>query len=425
MKKKILSLLACAMMAASATMGLTACGDNSITVWASQTQKTLVEKLIADYLKENTDFGVPVKVGVVGEDGAYANLSKDVQAGAGIYGFANDQIMNLKSIGALSALSDTMVAKIKESDDALAVEAGKIGDKYYGYPYAADNGFFMYYDSSVVSETQAQDLTAVINACKKAHKYFIMQLETDGAWYFGSFFYGAGGKYDIKWDGATLESAKCNFDEKAVDINGAVSDTYTIGQIGAQAAIDATQNRGGGGFLHGNDTIIEQRLADGNLGAVITGTWNAKKIQDALGENYAAAACPKYTSTLDGRTYRMAPFIGYKMYAVNGFTKPEYVSKAHSLAAYLASETAQKQRFDALQIGPSNKKVQQDSEVKKNVALQALFSQQSYAVIQGPLPSAYWEVLKTFSGDVYKGAIKSENLAEKLKNLIEGLNNAS
>ena len=423
MKKRFLALFACCAIAASATLGLTACGskDDSITVWAPQTQQTLVRKLVDDFLAENEDFGLKVNVGVCGEDSAYSQVSVDPQASADIYGFANDQLMNLKGCGGLSYLSEAMVAKIKETDDPLAVEAGRIGDKYYGYPYAADNGYFMYYDSSIISEEQSKNVADVIAACKKAHKYFIMQLETDGAWYFGSFFYGAGGKYETEWDGDVLLSAKCNFNDKAVDINGVASDTYTIGQIGAQAGIDVTQNKSNaGGFLHGNDTVIEQRLLANDLGAVITGTWNAAKIQTALGENYAATACPQYTSSLDGRTYRMAPFIGYKMYAVNGYSK--HVSESHRLAQYLASETAQQQRFDALQIGPSNKNVQKSDAVKKNVALQALFSQQSYAVIQGPLPDNYWSVLKTFSGDICTGAINSSNLKDKLNDLIKGLN---
>ncbi len=423
MKKQLFALLACGTIAAGATIGLTGCGagDNSITVWAPLTQQTLVKKLVNDFLAENEDFGLEVKVDVCGEDNAYAQVSVDPQASADIYGFANDQLMNLKGCGGLSFLSDVMVEKIKSTDDALAVEAGRIGDKYYGYPYAADNGYFMYYDSSVINETQAQNIGDVIAACKKARKYFIMQLETDGAWYFGSFFYGAGGKYDTEWDGDELLSANCNFDEFAVDVNGVASTTYTIGEIGAQAGYDVTHDKNGAGFgfLHGNDSVIEQQLSAGTLGAVITGTWNAAKIQNSLGENYAATACPQYTSSLDGRTYRMAPFIGYKMYAVNGYTK--HVSQSHRLAQYLASETAQQQRFDSLQIGPSNLKVQQSDAVKANVALQALFSQKDYAVVQGPLPDTYWSVLKTFSGDICKGAINSENLKAKLDELIKGL----
>jgi len=86
-----------------------------------------------------------------------------------------------------------------------------------------------------------------------------MQLQTDGAWYFGSFFYGAGGKYETEWDDAELVSAKCNFNEMAVDVNGVPSDTYTIGQIGATAGIDVTQNKSAAGRIRqGNNSVIDQ-----------------------------------------------------------------------------------------------------------------------------------------------------------------------
>lgn len=422
MKKQLIALLACGAISAGATLGLTGCGggDNTLTVWAPQTQQTLVQKLVNDFLAENPDFGLEVKIGICGEDNAYANVSVDPQASADVYGFANDQLMNLKGCGGLSMIPDGMVEKIKATDDPLAVEAGKIGDNYYGYPYAADNGYFMYYDKSVVTAEQTKNIKDVIDACKRSHKYFIMQLQTDGAWYFGSFFYGAGGKYETEWDDAELVSAKCNFNEMAVDVNGIKSDTYTIGQIGATAGIDVTQNKSAaGGFLHGNDTVIDQRLKAGDLGAVITGTWNAAIIEEALGENYAAAPCPNYTSRLDGRTYHMAPFIGYKMYAVNSYTK--HNREAHLLAQYLASETAQDQRFDALKIGPSNLKVQNSEKVQANVALKALFAQKDYAVVQGPLPDNYWSELKTFAGDICNGTINDGNLNDKLSQLIAGL----
>lgn len=107
------------------------------------------------------------------------------------------------------------------------------------------------------------------------------------------------------------------------------------------------------------------------------------------------------------------------MYAVNSYTK--HNREAHLLAQYLASETAQDQRFDALKIGPSNLKVQNSEKVQANVALKALFAQKDYAVVQGPLPDNYWSELKTFAGDICNGTINDGNLNDKLSQLIAGL----
>ncbi|MDE5721626.1 MAG: extracellular solute-binding protein [Clostridia bacterium] len=422
-KKRILSLLACGVMAAGATIGLAACkkDDNTITVWAPQNQQTLVKSLVDDFLKENPDFGLNVNFGVCGEDQAFATVSKDVQASADIYGFANDQLMNLRKAGGLSPLSDKAVDVIKQNNDLKSVDAGKITeggvDKYYGYPYAADNGFFMYYDKSVVTDESAATLEGVLNSCAKQHKYFVMQLAAEGGWYVGSFFYAAGGEYKIKWNGSTLESAGVNFDEMAVDVNGDVSTEYTIGQIGGNAVIDLVNDTQV--FKSGDDSVIQQLLTSKQLGAAISGTWNAALFQEKLGSNYAATKLPTYKG-IDGRNYQMKPFIGYKLYAVNPYSN--HAAESHRLAAYLASETAQTKRFEALGIGPSNLNVQNTEAVKSNVALQALFSQRDFAVVQESLPDSYWSTFKAFAADVCNGAINKGNLSDSLQAVVDGLN---
>lgn len=420
-KKSIVSLLACGVMVAGATLGLTACkkDDNSITVWAPNSQQTLVKSLVDDFLAENTDFGVKVKFGVCGEDNAFATVGKDVQASADVYGFANDQLMNLRKAGGLSPISDKAVEVLKKNNDLKSVEAGKITeggvDKYYGYPYAADNGFFMYYDKSVVSEESTATLEDVLSACAKKHKYFIMQLAAEGGWYVGSFFYAAGGEYKIKWNGASLETAGVNFDEKAVDKEGEVSTEYTIGQIGGNAVINLTKDKW---FKSGDDSVIDQLLASKQLGAAVSGTWNAALFQRQLGDNYGATKLPTYKG-VDGRNYQLKPFIGYKLYAVNPYSK--HPSEAHRLAAYLAGESSQAKRFETLGIGPSNLNVQNTDAVKNSVALQALFSQKGFAVVQDSLPDSYWSTFKAFAADVCAGSINEGNLTKKLEDVVKGL----
>ncbi|MDE6104353.1 MAG: hypothetical protein K2G38_01515, partial [Clostridia bacterium] len=122
----------------------------------------------------------------------------------------------------------------------------------------------------------------------------------------------------------------------------------------------------------------------------------------------------------DGRNYQLKPFIGYKLYAVNPYTK--HVSEAHRLASYLANESSQTKRFKALGIGPSNLNVQNTDAVKDSIALQALFSQNDFAIVQESLPDSYWSTFKAFAADVCNGAINSGNLSDSLKTVIDGLN---
>ena len=417
-KKRIVSLVACGVMVAGAALGLSACKkEEKLTIWASQTQQQLVKDLMQDFLNENPDFKLKLEYGVIGEDNAFAQVSKDVEASADVFGYANDQVMNLVNAGALACLGTSMVDKLKAENEVSAVEAGKLGEGYYGYPYAADNGFFLQYDASVVSEEQAKTLDGVLEACEANNKVLLMRLEGQSSWYIGSFFYAAGGKYNIDWAGQTMAKAESNFGDYAVDINGETSTQYTIGQVGGQALVDLASHKKG--FVTGDDSVIDKRLDAGNLGAVITGTWKAKKIQESFGDNYRAAVMPKYTSSLDGRDYQIKPFIGYKLYGVNRNSK--HLTEAHQVAAYLTSEKAQQKRYEVLGTGPSNNAVAASDAIKNDVVLKVINAQKSFSIPQTPLPSEYFSALDAFGTDVYNGGTTSANLKDKLDKLISGI----
>lgn len=410
MKKRIISLLACGVIAAGATAGLTGCGDKGITIWAPQTQQTLVKEMIDEFLKENTDFKIPIKFGVCGEDMAYANMSKDVEASADVYGYANDQLMNLKKINAVAKLGESAKAKIIADNDAKSVASCEINGEYYGYPYAADNGYFMYYDSSVVSATEAQTLEGVLSACAKAGKYFLFNQKE--AWYVGTFFFGAGGDYTIEWEGTSIKKAGSDFDQKPE------GSEYSYGEIGAMAHIDLNAHKN---FVNADDSVIDQYLSGNMLGACVSGTWNAAKLSEKLGDNYAATKLPTFHSSLTDQDYQMKSFAGYKCFGVN--PKSKHLAEAHQIAAFLSGKAMQEKRFDALQIGPSNKEVAAMDKVKSNVALAALLAQAPHSKTQESLPSSYWDPMKAF-GEGVNGTspkINRDNYKEYVKTFINDL----
>lgn len=419
-KRRILAMLACSVLAVGATCSLAACGgDKGITVWGAQNQQTMLREMIEEFKKENPDITTEIKLGVCGESEAYAQISKDVTASADVFGFANDQLINLRKINALARLSTAAVDKIKADNDEGSVQAAKILDGYYGYPYASDNGYFMYYDSSVVKETSVGSLEAVLQDCYDNGKYFIFNQRE--AWYVGTFFFGCGGTYELEWGGSKgtdLLSSKCNFDEK---IPGKGDTTY--GDVGGMAHIELNEKKLV--FVNGDDTVISQYLNSDQLGACISGTWNAQLISQKWGENYAATKMPTFHSSLTDEDYQMNSFIGYKLYGVN--PNSNHLEEAHKLAAFLSSKAMQEKRFDTLQTGPSNKEVAALDKVKNNIAL-AAFDAQRKAVngvkFQDALPSSYWDAMKGFGEGVNgnKPSITKENLPEKLETLVKGLN---
>ena len=88
---------------------------------------------------------------------AASSMTEDVQSGADIFVFAQDQLSKLKTAGALAAITrDLKNAVVKESEKE-AVDAASINGTMYAYPFTSDNGYFMYYDKRVVSDEEAKE----------------------------------------------------------------------------------------------------------------------------------------------------------------------------------------------------------------------------------------------------------------------------
>ncbi|MDE5942935.1 MAG: extracellular solute-binding protein [Clostridia bacterium] len=426
-KKGIISLLACGAMAVSATLGMTACGGDkggSLTVWAASDEIPTLTKMIQAFKEENPDFGLDIKTGITGTGDALTNISTDPSAGADVYCYANDQLVDLINYQALSPIPEATVNQLKIDNYENSVNAGYHNGKYYGYPYAADNGYFLFYNKAVVSDTQAQTLEGILSACARAGKYFIYNMEE--AWYVGTFFLGTGegcvgGTYTIEYENTTVSSAYTNFNEKA-----AGQDTYTIAQVGAQAMIDLVEDYKSVCFMSGDDDTIAQYLTGDKsgtmFGACISGTWNAKIMSEKLGENYGATKLPTFHSSLTDTDYQMGSLSGYKLYGVNPNTK--YTAKAHQLAAFLTGEEMQELRFDELQTGPSNLKVAALDKVKQDIAQAAVAAQAPFATLQGCYTDSYWNPMKQLGADIYgakeiKGSITSDSMAAKLKLFVD------
>ena len=429
MRKRLVALLVGGAIAAGSTIGLAACtgkDSNKITLWGPSAQQESLQQMVNLFLEQNPDFGLKIELGIAGESDAFSMMSNDPKSGADVFAYANDQVVNLYSLGALARIGEGVVEGLKEANVEASVEAGKVGEGYYGYPYAADNGFFMYYDSSVVSEEQAKTLDGVLKACADAKKYFIYQLTT--GWYVGSFTYGAGGEYTVTYEGTAVTDITCNFDEKAEGSD------YTYGEIGGQMLIDLKANKYKS-FVDGDDKTIASYLSGGRFGACISGTWNAGLIKsylqtkDADGnvtvDHYAATVLPTWESPLTHETYDWKSFAGYKLYGVNSYSK--HLAKAHQLAQFLSSEAMQEKRFDDNEIGPANKNVAAMEKVTSNVAIGAISRQiATNSVIQTPMPQSYWTEMESF-GNAMKdwstrtGDEAKQTLLERVQELVTAL----
>ncbi len=392
--KKLLAVITAAIMLST----LTACGGSknsgssaekvNLKVWGPQEDQKLLGTMIDSFKKANPDMDYNISLGVVSEADAQARLLEDPQKAADIFSFPDDQIYDLVNAGALYEITRGK-EDIESSNIKGSVDAATVKDALYAYPMTADNGFFMYYDRSVVSDEQAKTLEGILDACEKKGKKFFMDISN--GWYTASFFLSAGCSVGLDAKGKQT----CNFNNEA-----GVKAGETVKKLCAHPA-----------FLTGDDAVFTGGIG-GNIAAGVSGAWTADAVKQRLGENYAAAKLP--TANIGGTNIQLKSFAGYKLLGVNSSTKEPV--EAMKLAQWITNEQNQLLRFKERAAGPSNKKAAENEEVKKNVALTALSEQNKFGVSQRGILSTFWSPVEAFGT-----AMENKNYSKSIKQLLDSM----
>ena len=160
--KKFLAIVLAAIMALSMVSFASAeslAGTYDVKIWVADAIADLTQTQIDRYNAENPD-GIVINATIekVGEGDAASNMKQDVEAGADIFCFAQDQLSRLLTAGALAKMGKGATDYINANYDADAVESVLFDDGLYAYPLTADNGYFMYYDKSVIPDEDVDSL---------------------------------------------------------------------------------------------------------------------------------------------------------------------------------------------------------------------------------------------------------------------------
>lgn len=383
----------------------------SLRVWGGEEDQNLLKELVEKFKTTYPDQKFDIEIGVESESTAKDTVLTDVEAAADVFAFASDQIVDLNNAKALANIEDMdaalqnyakkSVADIKAANGEGSVEAASVDGKLMAFPMTGGNGYFLYYDSSVISEEDAATWDTLLAAADKAGKKVGMTLAS--GWYNASFFYGAGFTTGLNDDGTT-----------AIDFNGTSKDGYTGVQV-TQSMLNIASNKA---FMAIADGDVSNQIAGGTLAAVVSGTWDAENAQKVFGNGYAAAKLPTYT--LDGKQVQQGSVSGYKFLGVNAYSKN--VGWATVLAEFLTNEESQATRFEQRQLAPTNKKVAASDEVSKNVAIAASGAQDAYGVIQ-TVSAKYWDPAKTFGEMIAQGSISATDekaIQDALDTMVEG-----
>ncbi len=407
-------VMATVLLASTAAV-LASCGSGKekITIWVSEVAgvsdsfKTLAQK----YVDDN---GLNYEVNVVGvtEAESATQMLTDVSAGADIYCFAQDQFARLVQGGALAKLGTSAASFVKDNNTSDSVTAASSGTDIYAYPLTADNGYFMYYDKSVITDTSHLDsLESLIDDCEKAGRKFSMEMGTS-AWYLAAFFMA----YE---DGATTPLCHSNW---TTDSNGkftSVDDNYYSdnGVIAAKGVQKLVKSE-----MHESSSKAADFNAATKSAILVSGTWVYNDVKEILGDNMGVADLPSYT--VNGKSYHLGSYSGYKLMGVKPQQDATKQSNLHKLAQYLTNYDAQMSRLNAFGWGPSNKVAQGTDEYKANPALVALSEQNKYATPQGQIHGSWWDIAKVIATDLKDADGTDDAINKVLKSYKEKIDKA-
>ena len=313
-------------------------------------------------------------------------LMGDLEAGADVFAFADDQLNTLVAAGALEPVENA--GHIKEENLPGAVEAASVGEVLYAYPLTADNGYFLYYDKQYFNEEDIKTFDRILQIAEENEKKVTM--DWSSAWYVYAFFGNTGLEVGLNDDGITNY---CTWNGTEGDIKG-VDVAKAMLSIAGSPAFFSTDEAG---FLAG--------IKDGSVIAGVSGVWNAVTMEETLGRNYGAAKLPTYTCS--NRQIQMASFSGYKLIGVNAYSKQHIW--ASRLAEWITNEENQQLRFEMRGQGPANRNAAASASVQDSPAITALIDQSEYSFLQR-VGGNFWDPVSAFSANMAAGNPEGGNL---------------
>ena len=343
-------------------------GTYDITLWVSEKEGVAdqFKEQIAAFCAAHPGIVINASIEGVTEADAGSMVVADVASAPDMYCFAQDQLARLVQAAALAEPVELIGNQVKESNDKASVSAASVAGVLYAYPMTSDNGYYLYYDTSIISNPDSME--DIIAACEANGKTFRYALEN--AWYTASFFFATG----------------CH-------------STWSMNTEGKFIGIDDTFNSPEGLIaMKGMQKLAKSSCYDSNAdiftnaGAIVTGIWNAQAAEDHFGENLGATDLPSFT--VDGKSYHLGSYSGNKLLGVKPQTDSKKALLLSLLAQYLTGAECQSQRFESFQWGPSNLTAQQSDAVQANPSLAALAAQSNYAQPQGNISGSWWDIAK-------------------------------
>ena len=320
-------------------------GDNEIVIWTfsgeEERTRTVCERYIAkpQQAVPAPAGGWSITVRTVNAEEVVSRLQKaaanpdgegmpEEEGAPDIFFFSSDDLDVLNANGFLYRLPEKRAAEVSKKTVEAAVAACSSENILYAYPAGLVSTMLLYYDKSVVSETET--LASVIAQCGAAERCFYAGTETMlfPAAVFSSFGLSCGAQ--ILPDGK---------------VSRVVCDYYTEKGMNAARAMQVLMGMSAFRTAEGSPVLAFSAEQGERAGAVIADSSHTAELRGILGDDYGAAAIPPIA---DGES--LVPFASAGNYLMIGVTPDADVNKlqyCNLLAQELTSADTQRARFEA------------------------------------------------------------------------------
>ncbi len=370
----------------------------NLTVWGAAEDEELLRQIIDKFEEAysgQADFAITFQP--QSESSCTNALMGDLENGADVFAFADDQLNTLVAAGALDPVENA--ESVRQSNLPEAVAAASVDNTLYALPLTADNGYFLYYDKEYFTQEDIRSLDRMLDIAAEHGKK--VSMEWSSGWYVYSLFGNTGLTVGLNPDGITNY---CTWNSTEGKIKG--TDV-------AQAMLDIA---GHPGFVSTDDAGFLAGVQDGTIIAGVNGVWNAVAVEEAWGSGYGASKLPTYTC--GGQEVQMASFSGYKLIGVNSYSA--HKMWAARLAEWITNEENQKLRFAQRGQGPSNIVAASSEEVQSAPAIAALLEQSEFSYIQR-VGGNYWDPVAAFTAEILAGNPSGKSLQDHLDTMVEGI----
>lgn len=368
-----------------------------LTVWTPSEDQAndsgnWLDKELTAFKEAHPEWNITFKTGVCSEGDALKTIQTDPEAAADVFMFANDQIPDLLTAGALARFGGSTLEQIQKQSSQTTLNTVSYNGGVYGVPFTG-NTWFMYYDKRVFTEDDVKSLDTMLEKGK-------VGFPLSNSWYIASFYVA---------NGCTLFGENGDNTDAGFDFSGdkAVAVTNYLVDLAANP-----------NFVDANG-LTPSTLADGTLNCLFSGTWDYQSVVDAIGEeNVGICAAPTYT--LNGEEKQLKAFAGSKAIGVNPNSK--YMEAAVALAAFLGSTQAQKDHYDLRNIIPTDLSIKVDDALAK-----AQMDAMDFASIVQPLQAnmgQYWGPAENMGKELVAKTVTHDNAAEKTEDMNTSMNTA-